>query len=640
MPLKYVPFRQEAAEEQAVLQKSGREFSGMGTEGISEILSRGMPLYEAEHQETAGADGSGNLVIRGSCISACAYLKEKGVQADLVYIDPPFASGTDYEKKIWIRRSVKDPGNRAETDNVSGGQKPRFLKEKMYGDVWDKGQYLNWMCENLLAVKEVMSETAAIYVHLDCHISHYVKILLDRIFGEENFRNEIVWCYSTQGRPKDRFAPKHDTIFCYGKSGNTYFNSKGARVPYTEEYVKSHFQSRDGQGRACRKRFDRGKWRVYYPDEGMIDNDYWMIPYENSRTKIRADYVTQKPEALLEKIIKASSERGMIVADFFGGSGVTAAAAAKLGRRFIHCDISVNSIQAARDRLKAEDASFDVLDLQDSSRLCRNPVQLPEKLKKAVPGLKRARKTKKEKENPVADGAENSAGRFWTGFLSDGTAGRVPVHLPDLRSGSEQLLDQRFLEELINRAIPALDSRVEKAVVYYAGPVDVDEVQRFIEEKKKSAVEIELRDLNKVLDGAEEKDTAVFHTEELRDPDKEKNPKRYCVVLEKFASARIQEKIDTFNSKKERAKIKRGREFTPIIISEEGLELVEFLSLDCSESCGRWRSAAEIRIDRQGYAVRDGKITGEFWDGKIYSEKRPLRLKIRNICGDETIWKL
>lgn len=195
----------------------------MGTEGISEILSRGMPLYEAEHQETAGADGSGNLVIRGSCISACAYLKEKGVQADLVYIDPPFASGTDYEKKIWIRRSVKDPGNRAETDNVSGGQKPRFLKEKMYGDVWDKGQYLNWMCENLLAVKEVMSETAAIYVHLDCHISHYVKILLDRIFGEENFRNEIVWCYSTQGRPKDRFAPKHDTIFCYGKEREYLF---------------------------------------------------------------------------------------------------------------------------------------------------------------------------------------------------------------------------------------------------------------------------------------------------------------------------------------------------------------------------------------------------------------------------------
>src|SRR5699024_530150 len=106
------------------------------------------------------------------------------------------------------------------------------------------------------------------------------------------------------------------TIFCYGKSRAAYFNEEGARIPYTEEYIRSHFQSRDEQGRACRKRFDGGKWRTYYPDEGMIDNDYWLIPYENSRARTRADYVTQKPEALLEKIIKASSERGMVVGIF------------------------------------------------------------------------------------------------------------------------------------------------------------------------------------------------------------------------------------------------------------------------------------------------------------------------------------
>lgn len=637
MPLKYVSCRQKPAEKQGVFRNSGWEPGCMGAEAVPEILNRGMPLYEVKHQETAGMDGSGNLVIRGSCISACAYLKEKGVQADLVYIDPPFASGTDYGKKVCIRPAVKDPEDRSETEIVSEAERPGFFEEKLYGDVWDKGQYLNWMCENLLAIKEVMSETAAIYVHLDCHISHYVKILLDGIFGEENFRNEIVWCYSTQGRPKDRFAPKHDTIFCYGKSRKTYFNAEGARVPYTEEYIKSHFRSRDEQGRACRKRFDRGKWRIYYPDEGMIDNDYWLIPYENSRTKIRGDYVTQKPEALLEKIIQASSEQGMVVADFFGGSGVTAAAAAKLGRRFIHCDISMNSIQAARDRLKENGAFFDVLDILDGVRLCRNPVQTMEKLKKAIPGFKRMRRTKKEKGNPGETGTER---QFWTGFISDSTAGRVPVYLPDLRNGREQLLGQRFLEDLINRAIPALDSRVKKVAVYYADLADEEEVRRFIEEKNKSAVEIELRDLKKVLDGVEEKDTAAFHTEELRDPDKEKNQKSYCVVLEKFASVRIQEKIDAFNRKKERAKRKRGRDFFPVIISEQGLELVEFLSLDCSDSCGRWRSAAEIRIDKRGYVVRDGRITEEFWDGKIYSEERPLRLKIRNICGDETIWKL
>ena len=117
-----------------------------------------------------------------------------------------------------------------------------------------KRSILNWMYENLMAVKSIMSETASIYVHLDYHIGHYVKILLDEIFGEENFRNEIIWCYSTLGRPDDRFAPKHDTIFCYGKSKDAYFNTEGARVPYTEEYIKSHFRDRDDQGRVCREK--------------------------------------------------------------------------------------------------------------------------------------------------------------------------------------------------------------------------------------------------------------------------------------------------------------------------------------------------------------------------------------------------
>ena len=640
VPLKYVPFRQESAKEQSVLQNFSRGFRCMETEKILEILNRGMPLYEMEHQETAGMDGSGNLLIRGTCISACAYLKEKGIQADLVYIDPPFASGADYVKKICIRRSAGDSRDIMKTDGASEAEAPRFFEEKLYGDVWEKEQYLSWMCENLLAIKEVMSETAVIYVHLDYHISHYVKILLDGIFGEENFRNEIVWCYSTQGRPKDRFAPKHDTIFCYGKSRAAYFNEEGARIPYTEEYIRSHFQSRDEQGRACRKRFDGGKWRTYYPDEGMIDNDYWLIPYENSRTRTRADYVTQKPEALLEKIIKASSERGMVVADFFGGSGVAAAAAAKFGRRFIHCDISVNSIQAARDRLRADGAFFDVLNVLDGVRIYRNPVQTMEKIKKAIPGLKRARRTKKQNESQAAGGSEKPAGQFWNGVISERPAGRVPVHLPDLRNGREQLMDQAFLDYLVNQAVPALDGSVKKAVVCYADRIDKDKVRKFIEDNKKSAVEIELRDLKEVLDGMEEKDRVKFHTEKLADPDEEKNEKRYCVVIEKFVSGQIQEKITAFNRKKERAKAKRGRSFTPIAISKEGLELIEFLSVDCSASSGKWRSAAEVRIDRQGCAVRDGVAAGGVWDGKIYSEELPLRLKIRNICGDETIWML
>ena len=114
----------------------------------------------------------------------------------------------------------------------------------------------------------------------------------------------------------------------------------------------------------------------------------------------------------------------------------------------------------------------------------------------------------------------------------------------------------------------------------------------------------------------------------------------FCVTVDCFASDRVQEKIDTFNRKGEQTKIKAGKKFIPILFSDEGLEMIDFLSLDCSASQGVWHSDTEVRIDKFGRVVRDGKITGAFWNGKIDSERRPLRLKIRNICGDETIWNL
>ena len=639
MPVKYVPFVPEPVKGQADLQNFSRVLRYKGADDTAGILERGMPLYEVEKQETAGKDESGNLIIRGECVSACAYLQEQGIQADLVYIDPPFASGADYAKKVYIRRNVKDTLGKTKPGLELDAEDLRSFEEKMYGDVWEKEKYLNWMYENLMAVKSIMSETASIYVHLDYHIGHYVKILLDEIFGEENFRNEIIWCYSTLGRPEDRFAPKHDTIFCYGKNKDAYFNTEGARVPYTEEYIKSHFRDRDDQGRVCRKRFDAGKWRTYYPDAGMIDNDYWLIPYENSMAKTRVDYATQKPEALLEKIIKASSDKGMVVADFFGGSGVTAAAASKLGRRFIHCDIGVNSIQTARDRLKANGACFDVLEIQDGVRLYRNPVQTMEKLRSLIPGLKTDRSAEKVPEETEDDSGVDP-GKFWAGYISDSKLGTVPVYLPNLLDSSDRFLSRAFLNRLIYQILPDLDSRIKKVIVYYIDIIDEGEVKKRIAENDRTVVEIELRDLKEVLDDVIVEDYAEFHMEHTEASEENGAAERFSVTVDRFASDRVQGKIDMFNRKGEQTKIKAGKKFIPILISDEGLEMIDFLSLDCSASEGVWHSDAEVKIDKVGRVVRDGKMTGVFWNGKIDSEQRPLRLKIRNICGDETIWNL
>lgn len=260
-------------------------------------------------------------------------------KVDLIYIDPPFDSKADYRTKINL------PGADIQ-------QKPTVIEQFAYADTWEEGtiSYLKMIYPRLILMKELLSDRGSIYVHIDWHVGAYVKVMLDDIFGKENFRNEIIWSYSTLGRPKDRFALKHDNIYYYGKSNDTFFNETGALIPYTQQYINSHFSDTDDNGLKCRKRFDAGKWRIYYPEKGMIPNDVWNIPYENSMSKVRVNYATQKPEALLERIIKASSNEDDLVCDFFGGSGTTAAVAERLGRCWITTDIGKPASLVMRKR--------------------------------------------------------------------------------------------------------------------------------------------------------------------------------------------------------------------------------------------------------------------------------------------------
>ncbi|MDR2033261.1 MAG: site-specific DNA-methyltransferase [Helicobacteraceae bacterium] len=616
MAIRYIPYYPDTIEGQAILDnfaRTRRTLKYRDNDKVIERVKRGAPLYEMEKIETVGDNKDGNMVIRGECLSACAYLKDRGIKVDLVYIDPPFASGADYAKKIYVRRNPQLAEAIAKAEEELPNDELQNFEEKMYGDIWDKERYLNWMYENLFAIKSVMSETASIYVHLDWHIGHYVKILMDEIFGEDNFRNEIIWHYSTLGRPDDRFALKHDTIFLYGKTDETFFNKEGATMQYSEEYIKSHFRDVDKNGNVCRKRFDAGKWRIYYPDDGMIPNDVWNIPYENSMSKERVDYATQKPEALLERIIKASSNENMIVADFFGGSGVTAAVAAKLGRKFIHCDIGINSVQTARDRLIANNAAFDMLEIKDGVSFYRNPVQTMEKLKTLITGLRN----------------EDSLDKFWEGAIDGSKEGTIPVYIPNLLDSGAKLLDLALMNRIIREAMPDLPDDTKKVVVYYIDAIDLKEINDFIKEYNDTLIEIELRDLKELLDEVVAEDYAEYTIGEI------KNDlfSGWRVKINKFISDRVNRKIDEYNEKLFNSPNR-------ILIGESGLETIEFLSLDCSSDSGVWHSDEEIKIDKFGYAIKNGVKTKDFWDGAICSEKKPLRLKIRNICGDENVYKL
>lgn len=175
---------------QALLSFQGRRFPEkidlFETELIEEVRGKKERQQNLFDKETDLNSDFKNLLIQGDCLSACAYLKSKNIKLDLVYIDPPFASGANYAKKIYLRNGVK---SEIDADDSSIGE------EIMYGDIWQKEDYLNWLYERLLAIRDVMSETASIYVHLDWHIGHYARILLDEIFGEYNFINEIIWYY-------------------------------------------------------------------------------------------------------------------------------------------------------------------------------------------------------------------------------------------------------------------------------------------------------------------------------------------------------------------------------------------------------------------------------------------------------------
>ena len=670
MPIKYIPFIPEPVEGQAVLGNFNRILRYKGADEVSMTIQRGMPLYEMEKQETVGKNPEGNLVIRGECVSACAYLKEQGIQVDLVYIDPPFASGADYAKQVYIRRNPKVAEAIAQAEQELDIEELKSFEEKMYGDVWDKEKYLSWMYENLMAIKSVMSEKASIYVHLDWHIGHYVKILMDEIFGEDNFRNEIIWqranAHSDSKQGAVHFGRMHDVIFYYALSDDSPFNMQ--YTPYDEAYINQYYKSIEpetgrrywldnlqGPGGASKgnpyyevmgiSRYWRysqermnsliAEGRIIQTSPGTVPKykryldempgkpvqDMWMdvksLGGLGSIVDERTDYSTQKPIALLERIVSASSDSGMLVADFFGGSGVTAAVAHKLGRRFIHCDIGINSIQTARDRLKTDGAEFDVLEVKDGVQLYRNPVQTMDKIKSLIPGLH----------------SEESLDPFWAGAISDSRLGTVPVYIPNLMDSTSKLLDTVLINRVIHQAIPELDASVKKVILYYIDISGLAEIQKFIAEDDSTSVEIELRDLKNVLDDVVIGDHAEFHTEQTAEGFFD----GCTVTIDRFVSDRVLGKIMEYNNK---ARLNAKKTFKPIEISEEGLELIEFLSVDCTAVEGEWHSDSEIKIDKLGYVIRNGNKTKEFWDGCIRVDQQPLRLKIRTICGDETVWKV
>jgi adenine-specific DNA-methyltransferase len=505
-PYKPLPYAISPARGQALLNFAGRR------------MPDHLPLYEVTKVEEVRAaqaptepPAESNLLLHGDCLSACAYLKANNIKVDLVYIAPPFASGANFAKTIVLRNGNGAGGGGVveATNNVIG-------EEVMYGDIWQKEDYLNWIYERLLAIREVMTEAASIYVHLDWHIGHYVKLLLDEVFGESNFRNEMVVRRIKKSiRENERVRTLNvatDSIFHYVLSEETLiapptrpvareerwhgFDAPGIRngmdydlfghkPPAGRHWMRSEVIARkwvqDGYLRAS-PTSGKPEYKIDATNEMLCDSLWDDI----SAYSFGHNYITEKSEALLERIISNASVEGMTVADFFSGSGVTADVASGMGRRFIAVDVGLNAIQTTRDRLAAAGASFDILKIEDGIRLFRNPAQTLAKIFSLVEGFKRRE--------------ELELGEFWDGGLPGPSGRYIPLKFVGLHERLTPALLDVYLEEIYQLES---DDRAEGVRILYSHrELEVDQayVNSRLRAGGKTQLKVELVGLNELLD--------------------------------------------------------------------------------------------------------------------------------------------
>lgn len=317
--------------------------------------------FPAQEKEVYGEKGAQefNKLFWGDNLQVLAHLlKEYRGKIDLIYIDPPFDSKADYVRKVKMRGQI-----------VEGEQK-NLLEEKQYTDIWAKDEYLQFMYERLVILRELLSESGNFFLHCDWHKSAQLRMILDEVFGEENFVEEIIWSYGSPsgGRAAtEKLVKNHDNIFHFAKNSSQRIQNR-IYLAYSKKYIEEWFKYTDENGRVYRARMtgrdDKGEtvWTRQYLDEskGVPCSTTWADikqvyadprAYKANTESEITDYPTQKPEELLVRIIKYGSNVGSIVLDCFAGSGTTLAAAQKMGRRWIGCDINIGAIQIATKRL-------------------------------------------------------------------------------------------------------------------------------------------------------------------------------------------------------------------------------------------------------------------------------------------------
>jgi len=512
--------------------------------------------YPAQEKEIYGDKSSKdfNRLFWGDNLQVLAHLlKEYRGKIDLIYIDPPFDSKAEYVRRVKLR------GEKIE------GEQHSLLEEKQYTDIWERDEYLQFMYERLLLMRELLSDTGSIYLHCDWHKSSYLRLIMDEVFGEKNFRNEIIWTYGGKGLANavGSFIPYNANIFFYAKSNQTKLNNRKEGVSksviarfgkYFNEFNQITFKTLKENNELAeiekaKKKFLREYDRepkdndiaVDYNKGTLLKNIWDDIPIirEHEKYGEYENYPTQKPEALLERIIKASSNEGDIVADFFVGSGTTTAVAQKLGRRWIACDINLGAIQTTTKRLNQiieeqqnkKDKNFKglhafkVLNVNDYD-VFKNEIEAKEIVMEMY-------------------GVEPIKRSYFDGVLDNNFVKAMPLNRVlnkmDIRATLKEV-EKNISNFNVKKKSKTGEAVYEEGVLIIASGVELD-VSDFLKKENKTGVKVEIRDI------LTDKKNLIFKKKPEAKIEVKAKDKKLSVELKEFYSPILMRKLELENGK-------------------------------------------------------------------------------------------
>jgi DNA modification methylase len=476
--------------------------------------------YPAQEKEVYGDKNSPdfNKLFWGDNLQVLAHLlKEYRGKVDLIYIDPPFDSKADYVRKVKIK------GEKVEGENQG------LFEEKQYGDIWEKDEYLQFMYERLLVLKELLSDKGSIYLHCDWHKGAHLKLIMDEIFGEDNLLNEIIWHHDFGGRSPYFYARKHDNIFLYKKGKNWTFNIE--KLPDLAYEGNLHKHNNEENAKEGKK--PTAVWKDILPDnidENGFEN-VWDIAYENKMSHDNTTYPTQKPKELLERILEISSNKGDLVLDCFSGSGTTCVVSQKLGRRWIGCDINLGAIQTTTKRLnqiiedQKDTSGFKVLNVNEYTAF-KNELEAKEIVMEMY-------------------GVESVKRSYFDGVLDTSYVKVMPMNRVLNKLDIKTLLknvNDKLADFTVKKKSKSGEPVYDEGVLVICSGMDL-EVADYLKKENKTGVKIDIRDITT------DKKNLVFKKPPEAKIEVKSKGNKLSVSLKEFYSPILMRKLEIENSK-------------------------------------------------------------------------------------------